>query len=307
MANEQDDTPAPRSALGFALGFALVLGGGGVTGIAWELGVLLGLRDAGVDVSGAQLVVGTSAGANVGAMITSGIALDDLFARQVAPVAGSTERAVDLSTTAIGEAGRAFANSPRLANVSAQDIRRGLGRMAAMAPPAVPQEERRKMIEARLPVHSWPEQHHLVITAVDAQTGDRVAFTRESGVPLVDAVMASGAVPGVYAPVSIGDRRYIDGGAYSNTSADLAVDYARVLILNPLPQLRAGGPWASDATTEAADLERQDSRVLVVVPDENAVQAIGPNVLDPARRAAAAQAGREQGRAIANTVRAMWG
>ena len=128
-------------------------------------------------------------------------------------------------------------------------------------------------------------------------------FTHDSGVALVDAVMASGAVPAVYAPVSIGNRRYIDGGVYSNTSADLATGYDRVLILNPLPQLAAGGPWASDANTEAHDLERQGSRVLVVVPDEAAVEAIGPNVLDPSRRAAAALAGREQGRQIADTVR----
>lgn len=289
-----------------AAGAALVLGGGGVTGIAWELGVLLGLRDAGADVTGARLVVGTSAGANVGTMITSGADLDTLFVRQLAPVGQSRERTVDLSATAIGEAGRAFAKSPRLANVDAQELRRYLGRMAAMARPAVPQEERRAMIEARLLVHMWPHGRDLVITAVDAQTGERATFTHDSGVPLVDAVMASGAVPGVYIPVNIDGRRYIDGGVYSNTSADLAAGYDRVLILNPLPQLAAGGPWASDANTEARGLEREGSRVLVAVPDKHAVEAIGPNVLDPARRAASAQAGREQGQSMAPTVREMW-
>src|SRR5579884_4010436 len=118
MTSGQKEAPGVSGATS-----ALVLGGGGVTGIAWELGMLAGLRDAGIDVTDAELIVGTSAGANVGAMVASGTDLDTLFARQLAPVDLSHERAADLSASAMGEAGRIFAKSPRLATISSRELR----------------------------------------------------------------------------------------------------------------------------------------------------------------------------------------
>src|SRR5215469_4898613 len=76
--------------------YALVLGAGGVTGIAWETGLLKGLRDAGLDLTGADLVVGTSAGSVVAAQITTGVPLDELYGRQVDGAARSRERPPDL-------------------------------------------------------------------------------------------------------------------------------------------------------------------------------------------------------------------
>src|SRR5260370_22782556 len=73
---------------------ALVLGGGGVAGVAWELGILTGLHDTGVDVRGADVIIGTSAGSVVGAQIASGTNLESLFASQLTPVEQSTERVV---------------------------------------------------------------------------------------------------------------------------------------------------------------------------------------------------------------------
>src|SRR5258707_9608966 len=80
---------------------ALVLGGGGTTGVAWELGVLLGLHDRGVDVTRVGLIVGTSAGSVVGAQMSSGLSLEELFARQLVPLEETKEQVVQFDLTAL--------------------------------------------------------------------------------------------------------------------------------------------------------------------------------------------------------------
>jgi NTE family protein len=141
----------------------------------------------------------------------------------------------------------------------------------------------------------------LVVTAVDADTGEFSAFDRDSGVPLLEAVAASCAVPGVYPPVTIGGRRYVDGGMRSAANTDLAEGYDRVVVLAPIP--RGLGPMAS-VDRHVAGLA--DARVAVVSPDAASRTAIGRNVLDPAARAPSARAGREQGRAVAERVGQAW-
>jgi NTE family protein len=169
----------------------------------------------------------------------------------------------------------------------------------ALAARTVPEAERRAVIEARLPGYEWPLRR-LLITAVDAQSGEFVTFDRDSGVSLVDAVGASCAVPGVWPPVTIDGRRYIDGGVRSAANADLANSYDRVVVLAPTT---AGmGPIPSVATQVA----QLSASVAVVSPDKQAKQAIGRNMLDPARRAPAARAGREQATAVASAVADVW-
>ncbi len=168
----------------------------------------------------------------------------------------------------------------------------------------MPEAAWRAAIAALLPRPAWPAQP-LLITAVDATTGEPVQFTRDSGVSLLDAVAASCAVPGVWPPVTIGDRRYMDGGVRSLTNADLATGYARVLILLPSAPLPPT-PFFGSPAREQALLEAQGSAVLLVHADAAALAAIGPNALDPARRSASARAGQAQGRAVAGQVRAFW-
>ena len=107
------------------------------------------------------------------------------------------------------------------------------------------------MIADRLPSHAWPARA-LLIVAVDAHTGRHRAFDRDSGVPLVDAVAASCAVPGIWPPVTIGATRWVDGGVRSSDNADLAADHERVLVLAPMPdptpdqaRTRPAGPAGS--------------------------------------------------------------
>jgi NTE family protein len=169
----------------------------------------------------------------------------------------------------------------------------------ALAARTMPEAQRRTVIEARLPRYEWPERRMLV-TAVDAESGEFTVFSRDSGVNLVDAVGASCAVPGVWPPVTINGRRYMDGGVRSAANLDLADGYERVVVLAPITA--GAGPIAS----VAAQAARLSATVAVVSPDKRAKQAIGRNALDPARRAQAARAGREQAADVASVVAAVW-
>jgi NTE family protein len=278
---------------------ALVLGGGGVAGVAWELGILTGLHDAGVDVRGADIIIGTSAGSVVGAQISSGTELESLFASQLTPVEQTKERAVAFDSTQLMEAfSRAIAES----GPDVKAIRTRIGAYA-LAAPTIPEAERRAIIESRLPVHTWPHQR-LLIVAVDTATGEEYVIDRGSGVSLVDAVAASCAVPGIWPPVTIAGRRYMDGGVRSATNTDLARGYDRILILNPLGE--TANFFGAGTAAEAATLEREGSRVLVIGPDAASTGAIGLNPLDPAARKPSALAGRAQGRELAASVAALW-
>jgi NTE family protein len=275
---------------------ALVLGGGGITGIAWEIGVVAGLADAGIDLTSADLVVGTSAGSVVGAQLTSGTPVEELFAGQLEPP--THERVARLGRRVLARYGLAMLRSRR------DDVafRRRIGALACAAADAgltPTEDERRAAIASRLPVTEWPDRR-LVVTAVDAETGEFARFTRTSGVELVAAIGASCAVPGVYPPVTIDGRRYVDGGMRSGANADLANGYERVVVLAPLP--RGFGLM----TSVDAQVTGLVSRVAVVSPDAAARTAIGKNVLDPAARAAAARAGRRQAADVAARVAEAW-
>ncbi|MGH3124332.1 MAG: patatin-like phospholipase family protein, partial [Streptosporangiaceae bacterium] len=158
------------------------------------------------------------------------------------------------------------------------------------------------VIASRVPSEEWPARR-LLITAVDAVTGEFTPFTEASGVSLVDAVGASCAVPGVWPPVSMAGRRWIDGGIRSPANADLAAECQRIVVLAPIPR---GMRAASAVATQAAGLTRAGRAVAVVSPDQAAVAAIGRNVLDPARRAPAARAGHAQAEAALDRVGTVW-
>lgn len=276
---------------------ALVLGGGGITGIAWELGMLAGLADAGADLTAADLVVGTSAGSVVGAQITGGGELGALFERQLEPP--SQERAARLRRSMLAQYAWAFLRSRR----DDQAFRRRVGALALAAEKAgttPSEEERLRVIGSRLVGTEWPARR-LVITAVDAHTGEFRTFDRDSGVLLVQAVAASCAVPGVYPPVTIDGRRYVDGGMRSAANADLAEGYDRVVVLAPIA--RGGGPMTS---VDAQVSGMVAARLAVVSPDTASTQAIGKNMLDPAARAASARAGRAQAMTEVERITDVW-
>lgn len=275
-------------------GKALVLGGGGITGIAWEIGILAGLAELGLDLTDADLVVGTSAGSVVGVDVRSGSALADLYARQTAPATGEIYAKLGLPVMLKYARAVGFTRKPEVA-------RKRIGAMALRARTG-PEAGRRAVIESRIPVRAWPAGQ-LKVTAVDARTGEFKVFDAASGADIVDAVGASCAVPGVWPPVTIDGRRYVDGGMRSGTNADLAAGYERVVVIAPLA--RGFGPIAG-LDGHVRELTARGSAVAVVKPDKAALEAIGKNVLDPARRPAAARAGHAQAAAVLAAVSAVW-
>jgi NTE family protein len=276
-------------------GRALVLGGGGVTGVAWELGLIAGLLDKGIDVTTADLFVGSSAGAVVAAQITAGVTVEELFGRQLA--GAGQEVAARIGMGALAGLG--------LAMVRGGGERAVLQRVGAMALRAktMPQAERKAIIAGRLPVDAWP-QPRLMITAIVARTGEFVVFDKDSGVSLVDAVAASCAVPGVWPPSDVNGELYIDGGIRSPANVDLVPpEYDRVVVIAPLV---ASFSRSMSVKAQVAALPA-GTRTAVVSPDEAATRAIGNNVLDPAKRADAARAGRVQAGTVAAAIEAVWG
>ena len=262
---------------------ALVLAGGGVTGIAWETGVLLGLQETG-RLPELDLVVGTSAGAAVGAQLLSGTSLPDLYARQVATEHREISPTLDLE--------KLIAFFTEVGDISAGVAPELLVKVGAFAKesPTLPLADRREVIAWRLPSHDWPTTP-LRVTTVDADTGELVVLDASSGVSLVDAVMASCAVPGVWPPVPLLGRLLIDGGVRSIANTDLAEGYDEVLVLAPLAQ--GPGRKALERQVEALS----GAKVTVVLADDEATAAMGVNPLDPALRPVAAEHGLRQGRA----------
>jgi NTE family protein len=273
---------------------ALVLGGGGVTGIAWELGILAGLAELGVDLGDADIMIGTSAGAVVGAQLATGTSIAELYAEQLLDASGEIAARVGPGVILRW----AFAS---LMPGDDQRVRQRIGKLA-LAAKTVPESDRLKVIGTRLPVHEWPERG-LLITAVESVTGDFTVFDRESGVPLVDAVAASCAVPLVWPPVTINGRRYVDGGARSGTNADLAKGYGRVVALAPIPgSARRSGRVSTQLATLGEHVHST-----VVSPDARARKVMGRNPLNPAFRAAAAEAGKAQAPSVRDAVAVVWG
>ena len=289
---------------------ALVLGGGGSAGNAWLIGVIAALFDAGLDVTEADLIIGTSAGSTAAAQIT-GANPSELLAATLAvvppqrsgPVGSSVGRGPTTSVADHIERRRAIIASAQ----DAADMRRRMGAAALDMDAASDgswQTQWRATVAARLPSQRWP-QRTVLITAVDAHTGEPVVFDRHSGVDLADAVAASCA-SGL--PHRIGDRRYIDGGYRSNAeNADLAAGYARVLVLSPF-----GGrtltplDWGMDLASQVDELRARGSRVETIFPDSTSEHMFGANAMDLSLRPPAARAGYDQGRALAEQLTELW-
>lgn len=276
---------------------ALVLGGGGVAGIAWMTGLMLGLSEKGIELRDIpNIIIGTSAGSTVAAQIAGDTLLDDLFERQV----DAARQVVELSPTPhlLELAGNML---PVLFSLSDPDERmRQIGNLAARTT-TVPEAERRLVIAARLPLHHWPDKA-LKIVAVDIMTGKLRVFDNRSEVDLVDAVAASCAVPGIWPPVTIEHDRYMDGGVRSSDNVDLATGYHKVIVISPIGIKGATLPGSQKLSDQVEALKQAGACAHVVEPDDLARKAIGHNPLSPDTRGPAAKAGRAQGRMIASEI-----
>lgn len=275
---------------------ALVLGGGGSTGNAWLIGVIAGLFEAGVDVAAADLIIGTSAGATAAAQIASASPtrlLADILAAapphrrgRRGPVGDQMRRTGEIIAAADGPA----------------DMRRRMGAAALEREDADWQSRWRSIVAARLPRPDWPRQA-LLMTVVDAATGEPAVIDRHSGVDLADAVAASTSSG---APHRIGGNPYIDGGyRRSSENADLAAGHERVLVLSPFGgRTRYPLDWGMDLATQVDELRAGGSRVETIFPGDE--RLFGVNAMDPSLRPPAARAGHDQGRALAGQLAEFW-
>lgn len=274
---------------------ALVLGAGGITGSAWETGILHGLAKAGLDLSTADVIIGSSAGAVVGAQLASGLlGLPQLYELQLAEAGG--ERGGRLGAVTVLRYARAV-----LSSRTPQAYGQKLARMAREARVGLSPEERRAVIASRLLSPEWPERP-LRVTAVDAVTGELHTFDKDGEVSLADAVTASCAVPAVWPVASFGGRSWIDGGVHSPANAHLAAGYERVVVIAPTA---SGNKVIASPRSQADALAAQGARTVVITPDAAAKKAFGRNPLDPSSRAAAARAGLAQSAAHTEAVAAV--
>jgi NTE family protein len=288
---------------------ALVLGGGGSAGNAWLIGVLAGLFEAGLDVTTAELTIGTSAGSTAAAQIASA-SPSELFAEILAapepraagdPSGASSPMRPTTSHLDTTNAIIAAAEDP-------EDMRRKMGAWAlemAAAADGSAGARWRDTVAARFSQRLWPDRQ-LLITAVDADTGVPVVIDNSGDVELVDAVAASCAGGFAYA---IGAHRYLDGGYRTNAeNADLAAGAERALVLSPFGgRTRLPLAWRLDLATQVDELRATGSRVETIFPDASAIAAFGGNMMNLAARRPAAQAGFDQGIALAPQLTEFWG
>ena len=286
---------------------ALVLAGAGAAGNAWELGLIAGLSDAGIDVTEADLIIGTSAGSTVAAQITSGTRPAELYAAILAevpqPHAGHSGPNRGRVPNFSGKTYLEWSNGIIGSAVDASDMRRRMGAAALEmdASDGSAQTRWRDIVAARLPSRHWPKQP-VLITAVDADTGEPVVFDRHSGIDLVDAVAASTSNG-----YRIGAIRYINGGYRRSENADLAAEYGRVLVLSPFGgRSRMPLEWGMDLAAQVDELRAGGSRVQTIFPDSAAEHMFGANAMDLSLRPPAARAGYSQGRALAELVAGIW-
>jgi NTE family protein len=271
---------------------ALVLGAGGVVGTAWTAGLASALRRDGVDLAEADLIVGTSAGAIVGAMLATGADLSRLDAPQPPPGQGGAAPKVDSALVA-----EVF-TVLRDTGLRPADALRRVGGLALAAETITEQAHVARMSH-RVPVPGWPDRR-LLITTVDVETGEPKVWDRTDGAPLPAAVAASCAMPGVFPPVTINGRRYMDGGLVSGTNAHLAVGSGVLVLVEPLAHLFPREQLDRELAAAGAAM------VMTISPDQAAIDAFGSDLHAHAAWQPAYGAGVRQAADAVERLRAAW-
>lgn len=281
---------------------ALVLGGGGAVGVAWEAGLLCALTDAGITASAFDVIVGTSAGSIVGARYADGLPLRGA-SREGRPAKPSDKPLVDrerLDVVALGEIFKRWAgidiSSPEQ-SASIGEIVRGLDRSTEAA----------FVASLETANAAWPQRPPLWIVAVDTESGERRLFRPGDGVPLERAIAASSAVPGIFPAIEIDGKLYMDGQVHSSTNADVLVPLRPQQVIAALPTngVTGGGigPHAERMLArETAALEQVGCAVVCVTPSAADGARLGKNLMDQGRAPEAFAVGLEAGRALARQL-----
>ncbi|TDM10635.1 patatin-like phospholipase family protein [Macrococcus lamae] len=233
---------------------AVVLGGGGIAGIAWESGVIAGLADNGIKLNTADKVIGTSAGSIVGSALTNGQSMKDYLA---AMASQSAEQDQSLASMDFFELfGRAAAGS------SAEEIGKNFGRITQSREPAIADDARNNRMKQLVGQFNWTDA--LTTTALNVETGKTHQFNKDSGVELLQAVAASSAVPGIWGSVHLNGEDWIDGGLTSGNNAQFAEGYDQVVVIAMIEQGQGTLPNVYDEVKELS----KNSNVILITPDD---------------------------------------
>jgi NTE family protein len=291
---------------------ALVLGGGGPVGIAWESGLAAGLAENGVNIADADLIIGTSAGSAVGAQLAMGRSPQQMYAAVSADAANARPGPTRANPGPAGAAPNLMPLMELMQKAASGDldpeaVRREIGAFALNAPTMSEDDFIATFGRMLASSEEWPAKNYMC-TAVDALTGAFKTWGNDSGVPLARAIASSCSVPGIYPPITINGRRYIDGGMRSATNADLAKGHDRVLVV--VVTIGGEGPMADSSRKrfegELDVLRQSGSNVTAIAPDADSIAAFGLNLMDFTRRAGAAEAGLAQGRKEAAALASAW-
>ena len=279
------------------MGFGLVLGGGGVVGVAWEIGVLEALmQEHALSPTEAAAIVGTSAGSVVGTQLAAGQSIDSLVERQLAPAesVGGGAAAPDMNAVMQIFGGMMTAEEMTI------DLAKETGRLALEAPTGS-EDAWVGSFDGFLGVQAWPEHADLRVVALSCTTGQRRVWTRADDVAVTRAVASSCAVPGLFPPVTIGGDRYTDGGAWSPSNADVLAGegYDAVVFIGPIGTFLAGTPQVD---RELDLIRAQGSRTASILPGEGFAD-LRLQLMNPAFRAQGLEIGRQDGSSAAASVR----
>jgi NTE family protein len=278
----------------------LALGGGGVVGVAWEVGVVAGLAGAlGWDPAGVHVLVGTSAGSIVGTQLLQGRTVDELVAAQRGPTASDVPLRPELDLAALGEIFGAWTTADEVT----PELARRIGARAATAD-TVPEDEFVASFGPLLAGPDWPAGD-LRVTGVSVESGERAVWASSSGVPLARAVAASCSVPGMFPPVRVEDDLYVDGGVWSGSNADVLLGSGAeaAVFVGPLVGETGLGRISRVALErERTLLGREGIPLLDLVPGER-FATFGQDLMNPAHRGAAVDVGLADGEDAATRLK----
>lgn len=273
---------------------ALVLGGGGITGMAWEAGILAGLNENDVQFNHADVVLGTSAGSFIGSLLVNGYDMKSYY-QYLAQHKDKNDQAKlskDLYrrwVSAVIDGGEDEVKVAKLFGEIAKDVK-----------PVITSSERQKAVKVRLKDSQWQSQ--LKIAALDIETGQLKLFSQQDGISLMEAVTASGAVPGLWPTVEFKGHLYMDGGFVNSANAMAVKEAKHIVVIAPLTQKQGK---LQSVREDVEDLEKTQ-QVTLITPNEKCKEVIGNNIYDATNLEEIGRKGYEQGLKIAKHIDKVW-